>query len=56
MEKKYYIVFDDQNNIISQPSEYTEGNAIVSAYNVLYGTREAITGMFPDATFPEDFI
>lgn len=51
--KKYYIIFDDDNNIINEPQLFVAGTAIVSNYNFLVGTKETILTLFPEAIFPE---
>jgi hypothetical protein len=53
--KKYYVIFDDENNIINQPAEYAPGTAIVTNYNFMIGRKDVILSMFPEAVFPEEF-
>ncbi len=49
---KYLIIYDDSNNIISQPSVYIDGTAVVTLNNFLVATKESILQVFPTAAFP----
>lgn len=51
--EKYYIIFDNEQNIIFQPMIYADGTAIVTNFNYMVGKQDAITAMFPDAIFSE---
>ena len=48
---KYLIIYDNDNNIVSQPAEYIEGTAVATLNNFLVATKEKILEIFSDAIF-----